>query len=105
MDERQFTKIQPKHGERILHCGHLGAPKMHFFKVADGTLRFIRPDGTMGQSQWMVACDGCWQLAHGNPKALVIRGDGTWKGNDPAVYQTEDTGTLYENKPPDPNNN
>ena len=105
MADKKFTEIQPKHGERIVHCGHLHADKHHFFKMQDGKVRFMRPDRTMGEAGWVVACDACWRAAKGNPKAILIRGDGTWKGNAPAVCQVEDSGTVYDSKPPDPNNN
>jgi len=102
---KEFTKIQPRHGERMMHCGHLDAKKHHFFKMQGGKAKFCRPDGTWGESEWIIACDACWKKAGGNPRRILIRGDSTWKGNDPMVTQTEDSGTVHNEPPPDPSNN
>ena len=50
-----FTKDQPKDGDTILHCGHLGLCKIvrrpaHWFKF-DGPVGFQRPDGSPGEAE------------------------------------------------------
>ena len=52
------TKIQPKDGDEMIHCGHLNAENHHFWKVPNGVLRFHRPDGTFGEAEWVVASTG-----------------------------------------------
>ncbi len=87
---KNFTKIQPKHGDSMIHCGHLDAKNHHFFQVQPGPLMFRRPDGTMGSAKWVVACEACFQKAGGDAQKVEIRGDGTWQGNEPAVTKKED---------------
>lgn len=84
---KEFTKIQPKHGDRIIHCGHLEVEPIHFWKMASGKLKFRRPDGTFAEAEWIVCCEACFQASGGDPKKVLIRGDGTWKGDEPAVFR------------------
>ncbi len=87
-----FTKEQPKDGDTILHCGHLGrssrtARPVYWFKY-DGTVRFERPDGSRGQAEWFAACEPCF-VEHGEDVASRARGDGRWTGDEPAVEKAE----------------
>ena len=97
-DEKQYTEVQPKHNDPIIHCGHLGASNHHFFKVSGEPIKFCRPDGTFGKAEWLVACNVCWEKAKGDLRNIRICGDGTWIGDEPAITKTEDTGRVYENK-------
>jgi len=78
-----FTKTQPKDGDVIVHCGHIDAPKMHFTLVP-GKMGFRRPDGTIGETEWICECDKCFS-ARGNTRNFQIRGDGTWIGDEPSI--------------------
>jgi hypothetical protein len=77
-----WTKQQPKEGETILHCGHLDGSKHHFFAI-DPPTTFQRPNGTIGFTGWFVQCDQCFTNAPGSQE--TIRGDGIWKGDEPAI--------------------
>ena len=77
--------MQPRRGDRVVHCGHLDAPNWHWWKVVG--LAFRRPDGTEGQADWICACVQCYEAAEKDPNKVQIRGDGIWQGNAPAVYE------------------
>lgn len=79
-----YTKDQPQHNDVVIHCGHLGARKTHFWKCERG-LEFSRPDGTRGTAQWIVCCDRCFKKAHGDPEKVLIRGDAQWIGDEPII--------------------
>lgn len=83
----EFTELQPREGETVLHCGHLDEPKFHFFAF-DGVGRvavpFMRPDGTKGLATFMALCDSCFEKNATQPERC-IRGDAKWKGNVPFV--------------------
>ena len=87
---KEFASEQPKHGDRMIHCGHMDAHMdgHHFFKLVP-PMKFKRPDGTTDDAQWIIACDVCYHLAEGNAKKIQIKGDGTWKGDEPAVYKND----------------
>lgn len=88
--DQEFTKEQPQDGETILHCGHTGLNrKFHFWKCLDDGLKFRRPDGTFGKALWVTCCDRCFVRSMGDPKNVQIRGDGTWKGNEPFIVKPE----------------
>lgn len=82
---KKFTEVQPKQGEKVVHCGHLRKGRHHFFQV-QGKLEFIRPDGTKGTASWAVICDDCHKLHPGQPEK-VICADGTWIGNTPIIEE------------------
>ena len=94
-----FTKEQPKDGDTILHCGHLGLKFLrgrepeflqypaHWFKFAE-PLRFERPDRTRGEAEWFAACEACF-VRHGEKVANHVRGDGIWTGDEPAIEKVE----------------
>src|SRR5262245_1354278 len=78
----EFNPLQPKDGDRILHCGHLNSPPPFHWMYAPAPMRFRRPDGTEAEAHWVVACGLCRTL-HG--KKVEIRGDGVWQGDAPIV--------------------
>jgi hypothetical protein len=85
---KKFAKVQPKDGDKVLHCGHHGQHPYHFFAAGDGTealpVTFKRPDGTLAVATWMVLCKRCL-ITHGaNPwKAAVA--DGTFVSDGPEI--------------------
>ena len=87
-----FTDEQPRDGDTILHCGHLGrsqpARAAHWFKF-EGSVRFQRPDGSRGQAEWFCACEPCF-VRHGEKVADFVRGDGVWTGGEPAIEKPEE---------------
>jgi hypothetical protein len=83
-----FTEQQPKHGDTILHCGHL-VRGMHWFKFAGGAIKFTRPDKTRGEAEWFAACDRCY-AKHGEKVASFVKGDGVWTGDEPAIQKVEE---------------
>jgi hypothetical protein len=83
-----FTKDQPKHGDTILHCGHRNHSK-HWFKFADGPIKFARPDGSRGEAEWFTACDRCF-MRHGEKAANHVKGDAVWTGDEPAIERVEE---------------
>jgi hypothetical protein len=88
----RFTKDQPRDGDTILHCGHLGRSEVvqyaaHWFKF-DGSLRFERPDGSSGEAEWFAACEPCF-IKHGEKVSSHVRGDGVWTGDAPAIEKVE----------------
>lgn len=88
---RAFTPDQPKHGDTILHCGHLGQSTTHhpahWFKF-DGPLGFQRPDGSRGEAEWFAACEPCF-IKHGETVANHVCGDSVWMGDEPAIMKVE----------------
>ena len=81
-----FTQNQPKDGDCILHCAHAAkSGPGHFFKIPE-PIHFRRPDGTEGNSEWIMFCEKCYKLSEGNGKfAELIAGDSTWMGDEPAI--------------------
>jgi len=82
-----FTHEQPRDGDTVAHCGHIGAHtagSMHFFEhVPFRTV--TRPDGTTVVIKWTIACDACYRLAGGDCHRIAIRGDAQWVGDEPAI--------------------
>jgi hypothetical protein len=74
-----FASKQPKHGDQILHCGHINGPVNWLYMPKAN--KFTRPDGTTGMAHWIAACDRCFRR-NGNP---TIRGDGIWQGDTPII--------------------
>lgn len=93
MSRPDFTENQPLHGDTVLHCGHLGTDNHHFWLApGDLGLGFRRPNGTTGTAKWITACGACFKACGGDPQKLTIRGDGTWKGDKPAIVRDEHSG-------------
>lgn len=86
---KRYATEQPKHGDTILHCGHPGADKQHFMKPGAGVLRFRRPDGTVGETEWLVACAACYDAAGPDKSRIQYRGDGRWLGFEPTITVPE----------------
>lgn len=86
----KFTKLQPKDGETVLHCGHLEDKPHHFFALSDGKtvagINFKRPDGSQGLAHWMVLCEMCF-TRNGDEPERCIRGDATWIGDEPEIRE------------------
>lgn len=80
----QWAEKQPKHGDIIVHCGHLPANHAHFFN-APMVLKFCRPDGTFGETHWIAACTDCFTAAEGDPLRVIIQSDGVWQGDEPTI--------------------
>lgn len=85
----QFHEHQPKDGDIVLHCGHIGMGRTFHCWMAPGGLGFRRPNGTEGRSKWITACQVCFQEAGGDAKRILIRGDGTWLGDEPEFKKPE----------------
>lgn len=84
-----FTKLQPKQGDRVMHCGHHEANNHHFFCLVTeqgAEIIFTRPDGSLCASRWIALCDACFRL-HGEHPESVIRADGVWQGDEPSIKQ------------------
>lgn len=82
-----FTKQQPKHGDTIMHCGHIEDCKMHWFQY-ETPIGFMRPDHTRGEAEWFAACERCF-VKHGEKVVKFVRGDGVWTGDAPAIEKEE----------------
>lgn len=79
----KWADRQPHDGETILHCPHvLLGGKAEFFGWA-APVRFSRPDGTWGESRWLVQCPAC--MVEMPTRGPNISGDSVWKGNRPAI--------------------
>lgn len=83
----RFAEDQPKHGDAILHCGHLeqssAARPAHWFKFEKAAW-FERPDGSRGKTMWFAACEACF-VNHGEKAVDFARGDASWIGDDPTI--------------------
>ena len=79
----KYTAKQPRHGDTILHCGHLDASKWEWFHFEEPNL-FKRPDGTEGTAQWLFLCMPCVieSQEKGSPQ---VSADGIWRGNAPVI--------------------
>lgn len=87
---RSFSDQQPKDGDTILHCGHLGQDASargaaHWFKY-DEPVRFERPDGSHGAAEWLAVCATCF-VRYGDK--APVRGDGQWTGDEPTIETEE----------------
>ncbi len=89
----QFTQLQPIDGDLLLVCPHIKAGKgerWHWYAIdldpttqAPVAVQFKRPDGTVGESKWMVICNACERT--GRDPGLLVRGERIWEGNAPVV--------------------
>ena len=82
-----LCKQQPKHGDTIMHCGHLDRGAMHWFQY-ESPIKFTRTDGTRGEAEWFTACERCF-IRHGAKVSNFVRGDDVWTGNEPAIEKVE----------------
>jgi hypothetical protein len=78
-----FVKEQPKHGERVLLCGH-ETDRMHWLTFSP-LRRFRRPDGTQGEAKWLVCCNDCFVRYADDFSKIPVRDDGIWNGDGPVI--------------------
>jgi hypothetical protein len=84
MSERTYSLIQPRDKDLILLCGH-GNEKHGIYNP--NALTFMRPDGTTGESFWIVCCEECYSKFLINNSTPDIRDEGIWQGNEPCFYK------------------
>jgi hypothetical protein len=75
--------VQPKPGDTYVHCGHVRPGDDFHAWIAP--CQFVRPDGTLGLTQWLVCCEPCFQKAGGDGGKVQVRGDATWTGDEPPI--------------------
>ncbi len=80
--KNEWADEQPGWGDIVIHCGHKKLE--HWFKCQP-RLRFGRPNGTTGYAKWLVCCENCLDKADGEPTAVEIRGDMSWKSDEPVI--------------------
>ena len=80
----RWHSVQPHDGDVVLMCEHR-APKVHWFKYANGPVHFKRPNGTTGIAHWLVCCTGCYMANIEHPEKIRVAGDGTWNGDAPVI--------------------
>src|SRR5262249_18531531 len=79
---KRWARYQPKGGDRVVYCGHLGE-RTHHSWYSPG-LRFRRPDGSCGEASFVIPCGGCSLRAKGDARKVPICGDFAWVGDEPA---------------------
>ncbi len=71
--------VSPSDGSLVMTCGHEGSGNsFHWWHSPGEILEFTRPDGSTGQTHWMVACDPCFRKADGDVAKVSFRSDGKW---------------------------
>ena len=83
MSTKQQAIVAPRAGETYVHCGHVRPGKKFHIWFTDG--EFVRPDGSVGVTNWVACCDPCIRMAEGDVGRVPIRGDATWTGDEPLV--------------------
>lgn len=84
---KEYTSKQPMNGETVMHCGHIDqGHKFHWHKFHN-EVYFRRPDGSVGTSIWIVACDDCHNAAGGDGLKIDILGDSVWVGDEPIIEE------------------
>jgi len=83
----EFTEIQPRDGDIVLICKHGRDHARHFWSLPDD-VEVERPDGSVVNPQWIVACESCFLLHCGDPLGIPITGDAVWKGDEPEIKRT-----------------
>lgn len=83
----EYTELQPKDGETVMHCGHADSTAFVFFK---GNFRFLRVDPVTtevvtGEAQGLICCEECLNIAGQDPMKVVVRDHATWVGNKPII--------------------
>lgn len=79
----EWAEQQPKDGDTLLTCGH-EVGHYHFWKFPGG-IDFRRPDGTIGEAEWLCACEACFTLSGGEALRVPVRSDATWRGDAPVI--------------------
>ena len=75
-----------KDGDICVHCGHFDPEKGFHHWIANGV--FVRPDGSVGNFQWLLCCKNCFHETNGQPERIQVRGDTVWRGKEPRVTNT-----------------
>jgi hypothetical protein len=88
---RTIAAVQPKAGEAYLHCGHVNPAGDFHTWIAP--CKFVRPDGTIGETRWLVCCDSCLKRAGGKGTKIEVRGEATWTGDEPPIVKTSSRST------------
>lgn len=89
-EDRPFLAMQPKDGDSILVCSHIGkGAHTHWMHEQSGFV-LTHQDGTRVSAPWIAVCDGCFHQAGGMGTTLdrlssVLVQVLTWKGNVPAI--------------------
>lgn len=86
---KDYTEIQPKHGDIIAHCGHMNASDHHLYKLKGEAAKLMRPDGSIFETNWLVCCDSCLKKANNQISKVSIRNDAIWLGNEPSIYKDD----------------
>jgi hypothetical protein len=73
------TTTLPKDGDRVLLCGHRNAPHYRIWTFADN-IPFGRPDGTVGEARFLIACLECFTRADGQWQGVTVQADEIWHG-------------------------
>ena len=82
---RPYAANQPKDGERILTCDHVGSGrKFHWFHFKEPT-KFRRPDNSISSSRWIAVCEDCF-IKYDDP-AEAVRDDIIWSGDEPVIRE------------------
>jgi hypothetical protein len=87
------AKQYPKSGDPYVHCGH---PDYVPFHVWQASMRFARPDGSVGTAKWLTCCEPCFHLAQGDAHRVLVRGDSIWSADKPLVTGCEN---IWESDP------
>jgi hypothetical protein len=76
--------MQPRRGDLVLACPHLGAPrtKLHWYGTGGATL--AAPDGRHVTPRFMVACEGCLRRARNNPRRVAYN-EIIWQSNSAVI--------------------
>lgn len=74
---KNFSKVQPKDGEKILVCLHKDGKKYHWLKDP-------------GSGQFIVLCDPCFAKAKRDPDGNLELTEEKWMGNDPVIKVPKD---------------
>jgi len=79
-----FTEVQPKDGEILVHCGHLDVTTPHFTRF-EPPIEFESPDGEKGKASWFIECDACIAERMKTGSGMMPRGHATWMGDEPVI--------------------
>jgi 6-phosphogluconolactonase/glucosamine-6-phosphate isomerase/deaminase len=82
--QSKYTELQPKDGEVVLHCGHVGG-EGHFFSIKPEA-QVVSPSGEVVTAQWFIQCASCFRT---EPSELNVRGHGIWCGDEPTIRLPE----------------
>lgn len=80
----KWAALQPKDGEIVMHCGHVGWSDSHWGHLADSPLIKCK-DGVERKINWLVSCHKCFSAANRNWQHVLFTDTATWKGNDPVI--------------------